>query len=69
MSHYEPELKQRVHNGKLRHHQFQKKAKVVCSAGKVMMIILFDEEGFCISTLYIKAAQLQQCTTKKSCKT
>ncbi len=36
-----------------------KKAKIVRSAGKVMMIILF------ISILYIKAKPLQQCTTKK----
>ncbi len=45
-----------------------KKAQVVHSAGKVMMIIFLIKKVFCISTQHIKARSLQQCTTKKSCK-
>ncbi len=35
-----------VHNGKHKHHQSQKEAKVVCSARNVTIIIFFYEKGF-----------------------
>lgn len=46
MYHYDPELKQQSSQWKTAHSPPPKKAKMSRSAGKVMMIIFFDSEGF-----------------------